>query len=133
MPAGEPAEGLTGRQRERIEEATRRAERASGVTFAVWVGSIDHDLRRHARVLLASAGSVDGRAVVVAVDPGRRALEIVTSPAAHRVLDDRSCALAAATMTSAFASGDLVGGIEQGLASLADHARTPEILHLDQP
>ena len=132
MAAGEPS-GLSARQRERIEHATVRAERSCGVTFAVWVGSIDHDLRPHARVLLASTASTDGRAVVIAVDPGRRALEIVTTPAARRVLDDRSCALAAATMTRAFAGGALVGGIEQGLASLADHARTPEILHLDQP
>ena len=132
MPAGEPSR-LSSRQRERIEDATRRAERSCGITFAVWVGSIDHDLRQHAQVLLASTSSVDGRAVVVAVDPGRRGLEIVTTPAARRVLDDRSCALAAATMSSAFVAGDLVGGIEQGLASLADHARTPQILHLDQP
>jgi hypothetical protein len=133
VPAGDVGAGLSSRQRERIEHATARAERASGITYAVWVGSVDHELRGHARVLLATTGSADGRAVVVAVDPGQREVEIVTSPEARRVLDDRSCALAAATMAMAFAGGDLVGGIEQGLASLADHAQNFEVLHLDQP
>lgn len=130
MPAGD---GLSPRQRERIEHAVDAAERASGLSFAVWVGSIDDDLREHAQRLHASSGGDVAGTVLVAVDPGRRALEIVTGQTARLALDDRSCALAAMTMTSCFRGGDLVGGIVQGLASLADHARSPEVLHLDQP
>ena len=52
---------------------------------------------------------------------------------ASSALDDRSCALAALTMTSQFGMGDLSGGIVNGLRTLAEHARHPRTLHLDQP
>lgn len=128
-----PGDGLSTRQRERIEHAVQQAERASGLNYAVWVGTTDDDLRTHAERLHAASGPDVSTTVLVAVEPARRGLEIVTGPVAHRSLDDRSCALAALTMTSCFNGGDLVGGIVQGLASLADHARHPQTLHLDQP
>ena len=130
MPAGN---GLSARQRERIERAVAQAERASGLTFAVWVGATDEDLRAHAERLHAASGPGAARTVLLAVDPAQRGLEIVTGSDARRALDDRSCALAALTMTSCFSGGDLVGGVVQGIVSLADHARGPEVLHLDQP
>ena len=130
MPAGD---GLSAGQRGRIEHAVGQAERASGLSYAVWVGSTDGDLRTHAERLHAATGADAPSTVLVAVDPGQRKLEIVTGSVAHRALDDRSCALAALTMTSCFNGGDLVGGVVQGLASLADHARHPQTLHLDQP
>ena len=130
VPAGD---GLSARQRDRIEHAVQQAERASGLSYAVWVGTTDDDLRAHAERLHASSGPDAATTVLVAVDPARRGLEIVTGSVAHRALDDRSCGLAALTMASCFNGGDLVGGIVQGLASLADHARHPQTLHLDQP
>jgi len=131
VPAGD---GLSARQRERIEHAVQQAEKASGLSFAVWVGTTDDaDLRAHAEQLHASAGGDVANTVLVAVEPARRKLEIVTGATAHIALDDRSCGLAAATMASCFNGGDLVGGIVQGLASLADHSRHPQTLHLDQP
>jgi hypothetical protein len=68
---------------------------------------------------------------VVAVDPGARALEIVTGRTAAAMLDDRTCALSALAMTSSFAAGDLVGGIRNGLQVLADHGRNALTPHLD--
>jgi len=130
VPAGE---GLSTRQRERIERAVEQAERASGLSYVVWVGTTDTDLRAHAEHLHAESGGDVSRTVLVAVEPARRSLEIVTGSAAHRVLDDRSCGLAALTMASCFRGGDLVGGIVQGISSMADHARAPKTLHLDQP
>jgi uncharacterized membrane protein YgcG len=130
VPTGD---GLSTRQRDRIEKAVAQAERASGLTYAVWVGTTDDDLRAHAERLHAANGAAAPSTVLVAVDPARRGLEIVTGSVAHRSLDDRSCGLAALTMTSCFTGGDLVGGIVQGLASLADHARVAPTLHLDQP
>lgn len=138
-----PGDGLSSRQQERIARAVNAAEKASGLSFAVWVGAVDGsgsadgtpstDLRAHAQRLHAASGDAAPSTVLVAVDPAHRGLEIVTGALAHRVLDDRSCQLAALTMTSCFNGGDLVGGIVQGLALLADHARTPRVLHLDQP
>jgi uncharacterized membrane protein YgcG len=49
----------------------------------------------------------------------------------RRDLDDPAVRLAALAMQSAFAAGDLVGGIKQGVQMLADHARKPRTLHSD--
>jgi len=47
-------------------------------------------------------------------------------------VDSRATALAAMTMTSSFAAGDLHGGIVHGLHGLAEHARRPRSLHTEQ-
>ena len=46
-------------------------------------------------------------------------------------LDNRSCELAALAMKSCFVADDLVGGIREGVMLLAEHARTPRVLHLE--
>jgi hypothetical protein len=71
--------------------------------------------------------------VLVAVDPAARSLEIVNGEGLRHRLDDRACGLAALAMTTAFAAGDLSGGIVNGVQSLAEHARAPRTLHLDTP
>ena len=35
-------------------------------------------------------------------------------------------------MQTAFAEGDLVGGLRRGIALLADHARSPQTLHAQE-
>jgi len=37
------------------------------------------------------------------------------------------------SMTSSFAAGDLAGGLREGIVMLAEHARHPRVLHLDDP
>ncbi len=130
MPAGE---AFSARQHEQLERATRQAEEISGQPFAVYVGALEGDSLSAARALHASLGAKADDAVLVVVDPAARRLEIVTGPAARHYLDDAACALAAVTMTSQFSMGDLAGGIVNGLRSLAEHARHPRTLHLDQP
>ncbi|HYN76043.1 MAG TPA: DUF5130 family protein [Candidatus Limnocylindria bacterium] len=130
MPAGE---AFSARQSDRIDRAVRQAHEESGLSFSVFVGDLGADARPAARGLHASLGDRADTSVLVAVDPGARRLEVVTGSVAHRALDDRSCALAALTMTSQFAMGDLPGGIVNGLRTLAEHARHPRTLHLDQP
>jgi hypothetical protein len=49
----------------------------------------------------------------------------------RRDLSDEQVALAAVAMQSAFAEGDLVGGIKRGLAQLSEAARKPQTLHHD--
>lgn len=124
MPAGE---AFSARDRDEILRALGLAEQASGLPMSVYVGELGGDPRARAEALHAE---VDPRAaVLVAVDPGARRLEIVTGPQARLHLDDRACALAAASMTSAFAAGDLAGGISTGVRMLGEHARAPRTLN----
>jgi hypothetical protein len=129
VPAGD---AFTGRQREEIVRAIDTAREGSGLAYSVFVGGLDRDSREAAR-RLHSALDNSADAVLVAVDPDGRRLEIVTGARSHRLLDDRACALAAASMTSSFAAGDLAGGIARGVLMLGEHARHPQTLHLDTP
>jgi uncharacterized membrane protein YgcG len=66
--------------------------------------------------------------VLVVVAPGQRRVEVVTGPAARRRVPDRVAALAVLSMESAFAGGDLAGGIIDGLRQIAEAAgRRPAI------
>jgi hypothetical protein len=65
------------------------------------------------------------------VDPARRALEVVTGAEVRRNLSDGEVELAVLQMQSAFAEGDLVGGLKRGISMLAEHARAPLTLHAD--
>jgi hypothetical protein len=59
------------------------------------------------------------------VSPGQRVLQIVTGVEAADRVPNRICALAALTMRAAFSSGDLVGGIVNGVRMLSDAAGQP--------
>jgi hypothetical protein len=114
---------FTTRQLLRIDEALRTADASTGLTFSVYVGELTEPARAHAEKLHSQVPNL-AEAVLLAVSPNQRLLEIVTGPRARRKLPDRDCKLAALSMTAAFSGGDLAGGIVVGLAQLADHART---------
>lgn len=127
MPAGE---AFTQRQEAEIDRAVSIADREGNLPVSVYVGALGGEPRAEAERLHGLLADASG-AVLVAVDPGTRRLEIVTGPyLAHR-LDERSCALAGLTMTSAFTAGDLTGGIVAGVQMLGEHARGPRVLHTD--
>jgi alkanesulfonate monooxygenase SsuD/methylene tetrahydromethanopterin reductase-like flavin-dependent oxidoreductase (luciferase family) len=128
VPAGD---AFTPDQRRQIDKARARAGRDSGLEFHVYVGPTGDQPRAEAQRLHRRLPDAP-RAVLVAVDPRAHALEIVTGALARRILDDPSCGLAALSMQTAFAAGDLAGGIVRGLNQLGDHARQPEALHTDQ-
>jgi hypothetical protein len=113
---------FTTRQLLRLDEALRTADESTGLTFSVYVGDLDEPYRAHAEKLHSQLPNV-ADAVLIAVCPNQRVLEIVTGPRARRKLPDRDCKLAALSMTAAFSGGDLAGGIVAGLAQLAEHAR----------
>ena len=115
-------------QRREIDKAIRDAETLSRIEFSVFVGRSDGETRPFAERLHAALVAPD-RSVLVLVDPAAQLLEIVTGKEAHRVLDDAEVKLAALTMQTAFASGDLVGGITRGVRQLAEHARRPQLRH----
>jgi Domain of unknown function (DUF5130) len=130
VPAGEAfslAQTMT------IERAIAHAEAEGGLPFSVYVGPLTEDSRQRAVTLHAGATGDPSRLILIAIDLAGRRLEVVTGEAAKRDLDDRSCALAALSMTSALSAGDLVGAIVDGLSTLAEHARHPKVLHTDQP
>ena len=130
VPAGEafsPGQAAT------IERTIAAAEAQGQLAFSVYVGPLTADPRARALVLHSAVSGDPSRLVLVALDLSAKRLEIVTGAAASEALDDRSCALAALTMTSALSAGDLVGSIVDGLAALAEHARHPKVLHTDQP
>jgi uncharacterized membrane protein YgcG len=131
VTGGEPAK-LTGRpevldgpfttpQLLRLDEALRLAEDSTGLVFSVYVGELDEPVREHAEKMHAQLGRPD-EAVLVAVAPNQRLLEIVTGARARQRIPDRSAKLAALSMAAAFGGGNLAGGIVAGLAQLADQA-----------
>jgi len=129
VPAGE---AFSGRQLEAIERALRQAEKSSGLTYSVFVGDTEGDPRAAGRRLLGALGPKADQHVVSVVDPSHRDLAILAGSKAAYHLDDRATALAAMSMTSSFAAGDLAGGIIDGLRTLAEHARQPRTLHFDE-
>ena len=127
MRAGD---GFSSAQRAELERAVDNADRTTGLRFCLHVGRIE-DGRAGAEALLARRGSLAPVTVLVAVDPVARDLHIVTGSVAAARVDDRTCALAALTMTSAFSAGDLVAGIRDGVTLMANHGRAGAVRHLD--
>lgn len=137
MLAGEPmaiASGsgpITDAQRRDLLTIVEKARTISGFAFAVYVGPLPAgrvSAREQHAALRDPAGTV-----LVAVSPSERLLEIVTGVNVAVDLSDAACRLAALSMTASFAVGDLVGGLREGVVMLAEHARHPRVLHLDEP
>lgn len=119
MPSGEV---LTESQIREISRAVSAASNESGLHFSVYVGPVERTSREYAERLHTAMGPRAAGGVLVLVAPGERELEIVTGARSARRLDDRSCALAALSMTTSFSGGDLVGGIVTGLRMLSEAA-----------
>lgn len=124
MAAGE----FSPRERHELDRVIRAAEQASRCEFSVFVGTAEGDPQAFARRLHAALVA-PAVSVLVMVDPGQRALEVVTGLEVRRHLSDGEVELAVLHMKSAFAEGDLVGGLKRGIAMLAEHARAPHTLH----
>ena len=122
MPSGE---AFTNDQIRSIEQVVETADTETGLTFSVYIGGATGDIRDEAERLHASFGATAGETVLVLVSPGDRLLEIVTGATSSRRVSDRACALAALSMTTSFAGGDLVGGIVTGVRMLAEAAGQP--------
>jgi hypothetical protein len=112
---------FTTRQLLRLDEALRVADQSTGLAFSVYLGELDEPVRAHAEKLHTQLDHSPS-AVLVAVSPNQRLLEIVTGTEARKRISDRDAKLAALSMAAAFAGGDLAGGIISGLDQLATHA-----------
>ena len=124
-PVGEPdavADGpFSTRQLLRLDEALRSADQQTGLTFSVYIGELDAPSRESAEKLHKQIDGAD-HAVLIAVSPNQRKLEIVTGNEARKRISDRDAKLAGLSMAAAFAGGDLAGGILSGIDQLASHA-----------
>jgi hypothetical protein len=120
---------LSDAQRSDLRRIVQRARSICGYGFAVFVGPLAQG--RESAIAQHAALADPASAVLVAVDPSAHAIEIVTGVNAAVTLDDRACELAALAMKSCFGADDLVGGIREGVNLLAEHARAPRVLHVD--
>ena len=112
---------FTTRQLLRLDEALRVADKQTGLTFSVYIGELETPTREAAEKLQKQIEGAD-RAVLIAVSPNQRKLEIVTGNEARKRISDRDAKLAGLSMAAAFAGGDLAGGVVAGLDQLATHA-----------
>jgi hypothetical protein len=106
----------------RLDEALTMSSRETGLRFTLYIGDLGKRTRVRAEELHAGSGSDPAHAVLLALSPGQRVIEVVTGAGASRRLPDRACALAVLSMTTSFAGGYLVGGIVNGLRQMADQA-----------
>ena len=128
MAAGDP---FSAAERAALDAAIRKAEQLSRAEFSVFVGKAEGDARAFASRLHNSLVA-PARSVLIMVDPTARAIEVVTGAFVRRTLSDSEVELAVIAMQTAFAEGDLVGGLRRGIALLADHARSPQTLHAQE-
>jgi len=109
------------KQRLRLDRALRTADASTGLTFSIYVGPLGTPSREAAQELHAKIAN-SANAVLIAVSPQQRQLEIVTGGQARKRIHDRDAKLAALSMVAAFGGGDLTGGLLIGLDQLIGHA-----------
>ncbi|GGS42262.1 MULTISPECIES: DUF5130 family protein [Actinokineospora] len=120
--APEPGLPFSTVQLTRLDEALTLSSRSTGLLFSIYLGDLGPDTRDRAEELHAEIGAASAEAVLIAVSPGQRKVEIVTGAEAARRLPDRGCNLAVMAMVASFKEGDLTGGLVSALRMLADQA-----------
>jgi len=113
----------------RLDEALTLVSRHTELRFSIYLGDLGEDSAAGAQRLHDQLGAAAADSVLVAVDPQRRNVDIVTGPAARLRLADRGCKLAVMSMVASFKEGDLVGGLLSGLRMLSDQAGVPHHSH----
>lgn len=105
----------------RLDEALTLASRETGLRFSVYLGDLGaNPTARVAELHDQLEGSND--AVLVAVSPGQRVVEVLSGAGARMRLPDRGAKLAVMSMLASFRESDLLGGLLSGLRMLADQA-----------
>jgi hypothetical protein len=104
-----------------LDEALTLATRSTGLDFSVYLGELGANSRQSAEQLHTVTPN-PANAVLIAVSPGERVVEVVTGVAAARRLPNHACRLAVMAMVASFKEGDLAGGLASGLRMLTDQA-----------
>ncbi len=115
---------LDNRQLETLDEVIGSAERVTGLRFSAFLGDLGTDSRARALGLLGGLGPDAPNAVLVAISPGQRIVEVVTGTVAALRISDRASRLAVLNMVSSATNGDLMGALVNGVRTLADQAGT---------
>jgi len=106
----------------RLDEALTVVSRHTALRFSVYLGDLGENSHAGAQRLHDQLGAAGADSVLVAVDPERRNVDIVTGPEARVRMADRGCKLAVMSMVASFKEGDLLGGLLSGLRMLSDQA-----------
>jgi hypothetical protein len=125
----QPTTPFSSVQLSRLDEALTLVSRHTQLRFSLYLGDLGEDSRAGALALHDKLGPAGVDAVLIAVDPNRRTVDIVTGPEARLRLADRSCKLAVMSMVASFKEGDLLGGLLSGLRMLSDQAGIPHHAH----
>ena len=105
----------------RLDEALTLATRETGLRFSLYLGDLGDNPPQRVAELHGGLES-SGDAVLVAVSPEQRVVEVLTGAEARLRLSDRGAKLAVMSMVASFKEGDLFGGLLSGLRMLADQA-----------
>lgn len=108
-------------QLSRLDEALTLTSRETGLRFSIYLGDLGDDPRDRAAQLHSELEG-SGQAVLVAVSPEQRVVEVLTGAEARIRLPDRGAKLAVMSMLASFKESDLLGGLLSGLRMLADQA-----------
>lgn len=114
-----------------LQEAVDLAHQICGFEFVIALDDVTLDSNTAQRILNTCATPF--AAVVLAVDPSGSCAQVATGPDARIALNDRSCEFALLALKSSLIAGDLSGGLRSATLVLAEHARTPRVLHLNEP
>jgi len=123
-PHGEAEQPLTTTQLELLDDVLREAERFTGLRFSAYLGDLGNNTAASAESLLAGLGADAPAAVLLAVSPGQRVVEVVTGGEAARRVSDRAARLAVLAVVSSCTDGDIAGALVTGIRILADQAGT---------
>jgi hypothetical protein len=112
-----------------LRQALVAGDAETELHFSVYIGPLEANAHGALPATTSAARALHAQlprtphAVLLAVSPNQRALEIVTGERARVRLGDEACALVAMSATSSFAAGDLTGGLVTALRMLTDRAR----------
>jgi hypothetical protein len=123
-PLGDSDSPLSRSDLELLDDVLLEAERVTGLRFTAYIGNLGDDTRATAESLLHSLGHESPVAVLLAVSPGQRVVEVVTGGEAARRISDRAARLAVLSVSSACGLGEVANGLVNGLRILADQAGT---------
>jgi hypothetical protein len=101
-----------------IDNALTYGSRRSGSRFAVYIGDLGEDTAARARELLAEVPTPNN-AVLLAVSPDQRAIEVVYGADLRGRGIDSAAPLGVSTAASAFREGDLIDGLVSAIGVMS--------------
>jgi hypothetical protein len=101
-----------------VDDALKYASRASKARFAVYLGDLGADTAARAREILAKVPTPTN-AVLLAVSPDQRAIEVVYGAAVRGRGAESAAPLGVAAASSAFEQGHLIDGLVSAIRVLS--------------